>query len=69
MIEKLRGFADGKLDIPESANEIVLQFHERRGDVGERVDALALTKRIVSTGKSSFLFWTYPFLPSNFPTS
>ncbi|GJJ09401.1 hypothetical protein Clacol_003623 [Clathrus columnatus] len=51
MIEKLRSFADGKLDIPDTAAEIVSLFEERRGDVGERVDSLATTKRVVSTAK------------------
>lgn len=66
MIEKLRNFADGKLDIPESVAEIVSQFQERRGDIGEQVDNLALTKRIVSTG--DYIYYVYSYLLVKYPS-
>lgn len=50
-MEKLQGFAEGKYTIPNTTAEILQDFIERRGDVGENVDGLSITKRITSTAK------------------
>lgn len=55
MMEKLQGFAEGKYTIPNTTAEILQDFIERRGDVGENVDGLSITKRITSTGMFSVL--------------
>lgn len=51
MVEKLHGFAEGKYEVPDEVNAITSMFLERRGDAGERVEELSITKRITSTGE------------------
>ncbi|KAI9065510.1 BAR-domain-containing protein [Trametes sanguinea] len=49
MLEKLHGFAEGKYDITVPAAQIASDFEERRGDALERIEALNITKRLIST--------------------
>lgn len=52
MLEKLQTFADGRYTVPATLAEMLEDYHERRGDAGERVEELSLTKRITSTGRT-----------------
>ncbi|KIJ32743.1 hypothetical protein M422DRAFT_61520 [Sphaerobolus stellatus SS14] len=51
MLEKLQGFSEGRYSVPNTTAEIADEWQVRRGDIGERVEALSLTKRFVSTTK------------------
>ncbi|CDO74789.1 hypothetical protein BN946_scf185001.g37 [Trametes cinnabarina] len=51
MLEKLHGFAEGKFDVTVSAAQIASDFEERRGDALERIEALNITKRLISTSR------------------
>ncbi|KIJ45077.1 hypothetical protein M422DRAFT_29930 [Sphaerobolus stellatus SS14] len=51
MLEKLQGFSEGRYSVPNTTAEIADEWQVRRGDVSERVEALSLTKRVVSTAK------------------
>lgn len=47
----MQSFLDGKYDLANKDIEGI--YFEQRGDVAERIDELNITKRMVSTGKSS----------------
>ena len=49
MMEKLQGFTDGKFSVTMSGAEIEAEYMEKRGDAVERVEALSITHRILST--------------------
>lgn len=49
MQEKLQSFADGKYDL--SRPDIENVYFEQRGDAGDHLEELTITKRMVSTGK------------------
>ncbi|EJD55053.1 BAR-domain-containing protein [Auricularia subglabra TFB-10046 SS5] len=51
MMEKLQGFTDGKFSTAMSGDEIAAEYEERRGDAVERVEALSITHRILSTSR------------------
>lgn len=51
MLEKLHGFADGKYDVSVSGNDIAADYENKRTDAWEKIEALGLTQRIVSTSK------------------
>lgn len=51
MMEKLQGFTDGKFNTAMSGNEIAAEYEQKRGDVVERVEALSVTHRILSTSR------------------
>jgi amphiphysin len=48
MLDKLQSFADGKYDITNRDIEGV--YFEQQGDVADKLDNLAITQRIASTG-------------------
>ncbi|TXT09003.1 hypothetical protein VHUM_02477 [Vanrija humicola] len=49
MLEKLQSFTDGKYDLERRDIENV--YFEQRGDAGEQLDELGITKRLVTTAK------------------
>ena len=51
MMEKLQGFSNGKVNVGVSGQEIINDYEAKRGDVSERVEALTVTHRILSTCK------------------
>ncbi|KAI8983196.1 BAR-domain-containing protein [Trametes punicea] len=51
MLEKLHGFADGKFDISVPAAQIASDFETRRGDALQRIEALNISKRLISTSR------------------
>ncbi|OSD05626.1 BAR-domain-containing protein [Trametes coccinea BRFM310] len=51
MLEKVHGFAEGKYDVTVPAAQIASDFEERRGDALERIEALNITKRLISTSR------------------
>ena len=51
MLEKLQSFASGKYETTGTPEEIEAAYHARTTDAMERVDALQITKRIMSTAK------------------
>ena len=50
MLEKLNGFAEGKYDVSVPAAQIASDYEARRSDALERIEALNITKRLISTG-------------------
>ena len=48
MQDKIQSFADGKYDV--SQRDIEGIYFSQRGDAAEQIDALTITKRLVSTG-------------------
>ncbi|KAG8926158.1 hypothetical protein FRC02_009174 [Tulasnella sp. 418] len=51
MMEKLQGFAEKKYTTGSTSEDVVAEYHEKRGDTLDRLEALQITHRIVSTGK------------------
>ncbi|TBU23106.1 BAR-domain-containing protein [Dichomitus squalens] len=51
LLEKLNSFAEGKLEVSVPAAQIATDFEERRGDALERLTALNITQRIISTSR------------------
>lgn len=51
MLDKVQSFADGKYDLERKDIENI--YLEQRGDSAEQLEEMAITKRMVSTGKSS----------------
>jgi amphiphysin len=51
MLEKVQSFADGKYDLERKDIENI--YLEQRGDAAEQLEEMAITKRMVSTGKST----------------
>ena len=49
LLEKMNGFAEGKFDVSVPPAQIASDFEARRGDAMERVEALNITKRLIST--------------------
>jgi len=49
MLDKVQSFADGKYDL--SRKDIENIYFEQRGDIGEILEEMGITKRGVSTGK------------------
>ena len=49
LLEKVNTFAEGKYDVSVPAEQIASDFEEKRGDAMQRVEALNITKRIIST--------------------
>jgi amphiphysin len=49
MHEKIQSFADGKYDLERKDIENI--YLEQRGDAGEQLEELQITKRITSTGQ------------------
>jgi len=50
MLDKVQSFADGKYDL--SRKDIENIYFEQRGDIGEILEEMGITKRGVSTGQS-----------------
>lgn len=50
MLDKVQSFADGKYDL--SRKDIENIYFEQRGDIGEILEEMGITKRGVSTGES-----------------
>ena len=57
MLDKVQSFADGKYDLERKDIENI--YFEQRGDVGDILEEMGITKRGVSTGTSPF---TSPYL-------
>ncbi|KAI0638806.1 hypothetical protein C8Q77DRAFT_1046867 [Trametes polyzona] len=51
MLEKLNGFAEGKFDVSVPAAQITSDYEAQRGDALERIEALNITKRLISTAR------------------
>ncbi|KAI0327254.1 BAR-domain-containing protein [Cubamyces sp. BRFM 1775] len=51
MLEKLNSFAEGKFDVSVPAAQIASDYEARRSDALERIEALNITKRLVSTAR------------------
>lgn len=51
MLEKFQEFTQGKYDSTGSGEDIIRRYESLEGNTTEQLDALDLTKRIVSTGK------------------
>jgi len=51
LMEKLTGFAEGKYEIHVPGSQIAEDYEEKRTDAWERIEAMGITKRIVSTQK------------------
>jgi len=49
MLEKLNEFSDGKYEVQVASAQISDDYESKRSDAWERVEALGITKRIVST--------------------
>lgn len=49
MLEKLQSFTDGKYDLERRDIENV--YFEQRGEAGEQLEELGITKRLVTTGR------------------
>lgn len=49
MLEKLQNFTDGKYDL--TRRDIEDLYFQQRGDAGERLEEMNITKRIVSSGE------------------
>jgi amphiphysin len=57
LMEKLQAFAEGKYDITNVPGaQITADYENKRSDAWERIEALGVTSRMVSTGASSH--WT-----------
>jgi amphiphysin len=50
MLEKLQGFSSGRYDTAGTIADIATHYESTRTDAIERIDALNVTKRILSTG-------------------
>ena len=48
MQDKIQSFADGKYDVSQKDIEGI--YFSQRGDAAEQIEALTITKRLVSTG-------------------
>jgi amphiphysin len=48
MQDKIQSFADGKYDVSQKDIEGI--YFNQRGDAADQLDALTITKRLVSTG-------------------
>ncbi|KAI0353165.1 BAR-domain-containing protein [Trametes cingulata] len=51
MLEKLNGFAEGKFEVSVPAAQIASDYEAQRSDALERIEALNITKRIISTAR------------------
>jgi amphiphysin len=51
MLEKLQQFASGKYETTGTVADIENAYHTRTTDAIERIEALTVTKRMVSTGE------------------
>ncbi|RPD68771.1 BAR-domain-containing protein [Lentinus tigrinus ALCF2SS1-7] len=51
LLEKVNTFAEGKYDVSVPPAQIASDFEDRRGDAMERVEALNITKRLISTSR------------------
>ncbi|KAH9917360.1 BAR-domain-containing protein [Epithele typhae] len=51
LLDKLNGFAEGKYDVSIPAAQIASDYEGRRSDALERVEALNITSRILSTSR------------------
>ena len=51
LMEKLHGFAEGKYEVNLSGADISQDYENKRTDAWERIEAMNITKRIVSTQK------------------
>jgi amphiphysin len=52
LLEKTQGFAEGKYDVSSvSGAQIQADYEAKRTDAWEQVEALGITKRILSTRK------------------
>lgn len=49
ILEKLNGFAEGKFDVTVPASQIGTDYEMHRNDALERIEALNITKRLIST--------------------
>ena len=50
MLEKLQGFTNGRYDTSGATADIATHYESSRTDAAEQIDALNVTKRILSTG-------------------
>ncbi|KAM5542255.1 hypothetical protein V8D89_004128 [Ganoderma adspersum] len=51
LLEKLNGFAENRFDVSIPAAQITTDYETRRSDVLERVEALNITRRMISTSR------------------
>ena len=49
MLEKLQSFAEGKYDVSGPASQVAADYEYKLTDAREQIEALNVTKRIVST--------------------
>jgi amphiphysin len=50
MLEKLQAFAQGKYETSGTGDDIIQKYESEKGNTVEQMEALDVTKRIVSTG-------------------
>jgi amphiphysin len=62
MLEKVQSFGDGKYDFTRTDIENI--YFEQRGEAGEQLEEMSITKRMASTGK--LCAWTEPDVQPNF---
>ncbi|EIW65276.1 BAR-domain-containing protein [Trametes versicolor FP-101664 SS1] len=51
MLEKLNGFAEGKFEVSVPAAQIASDYEAQRSDALERIEALNISKRLISTAR------------------
>ncbi|KAH9855785.1 BAR-domain-containing protein [Lenzites betulinus] len=51
MLDKLNGFAEGKFEVTVPAAQIASDYEAQRSDALERIEALNITKRLISTAR------------------
>ena len=62
MLEKVQSFGDGKYDFTRTDIENI--YFEQRGEAGEQLEEMSITKSMASTGK--LCAWTEPDVQPNF---
>ncbi|KAK7688225.1 hypothetical protein QCA50_008595 [Cerrena zonata] len=51
LLEKLSGFAEGRYDVAVPAQQIAIDYEDKRTDAWSRIEDLNITKRMISTSK------------------
>ncbi|PIL29942.1 transporter [Ganoderma sinense ZZ0214-1] len=69
LLEKMNGFAENRFDVAIPAEQIVTDYETRRSDALERVEALNITKRMISTFEPRSLGRRAPSLGRSATTS
>jgi amphiphysin len=59
MLEKLQTFAEKKYQTGLPPDHIIAEYEEKRGDVVEQIEALNITRRVVSTGELVRVYYAW----------